>query len=216
MATPPANCAPGVGGIAYRPPPPPPPCVVPPQNRLRNISKTRPTYVNSLGGRWGVTAYEPDVNVVYEPLCASEWRISGTIGLHQESSIKIATQVGFKSPCANGGPREGPFVERTKVHEDVHADALVGVINQYRPNIYGDWKTKTACETAGRTFLQQFNTDWQQMLTKHATHNGTHPNEIRTGRYCPSPYDNSTPTIEIYCGSYHDHANQNCDSGNTY
>lgn len=203
----------GGGGAAL-----PLPCVVAKQDHLGDISRTgSSTMVRRNRGPWGFTNYGGVQGTTScSELCNGQWRLHGTLDLKPGADIQIVANVGLAGNCAVGAERTYDKIANTVAHEDVHANAYVAKINEFRAKIYGDWPTKAQCDQHGSKVLSDFSSQYEALQRTHSNHDGTHTGWAKSARYCPRPYTRLTRTVEIWCGQRYDGQVRDCPNGNTY
>ena len=160
------------------------------------------------GVDFGATSIEyDDASLVCSAIGDGKFRLEGDISVTPSSYIKISNELPSIGMCS-GTSRTPENISHTEAHELVHANALVGVINDHKAQIGTEYSSQSSCESTLATLRSSLAADFASEVTRQANHLD-HRGERRHAAVCPTP---GGDTMEVVCGL----KGWECQPGNFY
>ena len=162
-------------------------CVEPPY--LPPIQSVPPTstYVSLInnGSSWGLTSILYDDTLHCSALCDNSYRLDGSISVTPSSYVRVSNQVPAVDTCSVS-TRTAGNIAHTRTHENVHANALVAVINSFKTPIGTEYGSLSACATAIDSLQAGLDAAYAAEFNRQKNHLD-HAGERRHFAYCPNP-----------------------------
>ncbi len=160
------------------------------------------------GADFGDTSIEyDDASLVCSAIGDGKFRLEGDISVKSSSFIKISTELPSIGMCS-GTSRTPENISHTEAHELVHANALIGVINDHKTQIGMEYSSQSSCESTLATLKSSLSRDFANEVTRQENHLD-HAGERRHAAVCPTP---GGDTMEVVCGLQ----GWECQPGNRY
>lgn len=173
---------------------------------------TNVTLVNQ-GNSWGATSISyNDSSLTCTATCNGKHRLEGNIRVAFSSYVRVSTGLP-STQDPNGGmcsaaPRTSANIARTRAHELVHANAMVGVINRHKTSIGTEYGSLSICKSALEDLRDDLETDFSSEQSAQLSHVGF-SGQPRYTAICLTP---GGSTEEVRCGT----RGVTCPGGNTY
>ena len=160
------------------------------------------------GADFGETfiAYD-DSSLVCSATGDGEFRLEGDISVTPSSYIRISNDLPSIGMCSRTS-RTHDNISHTEAHELVHANALVGVINDHKAQIGTEYSSHSSCESTLSTLKTNLARDFPREVTRQGNHLD-HAGQRRHAAVCPTP---GGDTMEVVCGL----EGYECQPGNFY
>ena len=160
------------------------------------------------GADFGDTSIEyDDASLVCTAIGDGKFRLEGDISVKSSSFINISNELPSIGMCS-GTPRTPGNISHTEAHELVHANALVGVINDHKTQIGMEYSSRSSCESTLATLRTSLAADFASEEMRQENHLD-HAGERRHAAVCPTP---GGDTMEVVCGL----DGWECQPGNRY